>query len=185
MPVLPEKDQQIRQTHAALINQVARACQNRDAAQELEPALREASKNGWTNLVGAIRSLLAGRRDTAILNGLDDEDRIIVEAILMGLQDPSTLPDPHVKPDPAAAAPGLASIIHAARRGEVGALAQLGQMAEMMQRAGGDMARLGGCLRGLVDGEGDFERQRRGMDPATENLLRRVMEELERMTHAS
>ena len=49
---------------------------------------------------------------------MDREDRIIAEAIMRGLQNPATLPDSTARPDPEMAAPGLAGMIVAARRGQ-------------------------------------------------------------------
>jgi len=51
-------------------------------------------QRGWTNLVAAIRRILAGERDADTLcESLDSEDSMIVDAILQGLADPSTLND--------------------------------------------------------------------------------------------
>ena len=84
------------------------------------------------------------------------------EAILRGLQDPATLPDPEHKADPTLAAPGLAHMIHAAGRGNVQALTLVSQMAEQMSRAGGDMARIAGAIRPMINGERDPDARLRG-----------------------
>jgi hypothetical protein len=181
MNSLPEKNQQILQTHAGLIHAVVVACHNRERSIELEPLLDAAMAHGWSVLVAAIRRILTGARDTQVLNGLDAEDRVIVEAILRGLQNPATLPDPQARPDPGTAAPGLAAVIHAASSGDVTALQLLGDMATQMLRAGGDMARLSGILRRLVDGERDTDRLCRGMSPRGSQLVVSLMEELARL----
>ncbi len=82
MPTLPEKNQQILAAHAGLVHAVVQTCHNRDLAPQLEQLLRLSAENGWTQLVTAIRRILAGRRDMELMNGLDEEDRAIVEAIL-------------------------------------------------------------------------------------------------------
>jgi hypothetical protein len=181
MTSLPEKNQQIVLAHAGLIHAVVIACQNRERLGELEPLLEAASANGWDSLVMAIRRILSGARDIAVLSGLDEEDRVIAEAILRGLQDPATLPDPQARPDPGMAVPGLAGMIHAAASGDVAALQLLGDMATQMLRAGGDMARLSGMLRRLMDGERDTDVLCRGMSPRGAQLVLSLIEELARL----
>lgn len=181
MNSLPEKARQITLAHAGLIHAVVLACQNRDRRAELESLLAAASASGWNTLVTAIRRLLDGVRDIRILAGLDEEDRVIVEAMLRGLQDPATLPDPQARPDPGMAAPGLAGMIHAAASGDVAALQLLGDMATQMLRAGGDMARLSGILRRLMDGERDPDVLCRGMSPRATELVISLIQELARL----
>jgi hypothetical protein len=49
-------------------------------------------EHGWTNLVAAIRRILAGERSTENLCGpLDLEDSMIIETILRAIADPATL----------------------------------------------------------------------------------------------
>ena len=60
MPSLPEKNEQIVQAHAGLIHRVVMACQNRSIVPDLEDILKQAADNGWTELVAALRNLLAG-----------------------------------------------------------------------------------------------------------------------------
>jgi len=103
------------------------------------------------------------------------------EAILRGIQDPSTLPDPEATPDGSLATPGLAQMIHAARCGHVHALHLLGDMAEQMTAAGGDMARLGGIMKRLVDGERDADRLTKGMDAQGASLVVSLLEELAKL----
>lgn len=181
MNSLPNKNQQIIQAHAGLIHAVVAACHNRERSVELEPLLDAAMANGWSALVAAIRRVLSGARDTQILTGLDEEDRVIAEAILRGLQNPATLPDPQARPDPSTAAPGLAGMIHAASSGDVNALQLLGDMATQMLHAGGDMARLSGILRRLVNGERDPDLLCRGMSPRGAQLVVSLIEELARL----
>lgn len=181
MSTLPDKTRQIIQAHAGLIHAVVAAAQNRERLPELEALLDAALANGWGTLVAVIRRILGGTRDVQILTGLDEEDRVIAEAILRGLQDPGSLPDPHARPDPALAGPGLAALIHAAGSGDVAALQLLADMGTQMLRAGGDLARLSGILRRLVDHERDPDLLCRGMSPRGVQLVRSLLEELARL----
>lgn len=178
MEQFPSREDQILRTHAPIIAQVVRACQNLELRPELERVLQTASENGWTALVASIRKILNGARESALFAELDDEDSVIVRAILLGLQDPSTLPNPTQQADPTLAAPGLAAMISAAAKGDVQALEILGNMAEQMSRVGGDMARIGGIIRRLIDGERDAEALAKGLGPQGESLLLSLLGEL-------
>ncbi|MBI3777665.1 MAG: hypothetical protein HY274_01915 [Gammaproteobacteria bacterium] len=178
MPALPEKDQQILAAHAGLVHAVVRTCHNRDLMPQLDQLLKLSEDNGWIRLVAVIRRILGGQRDTAVLLGLDEEDRTIAEAILRGLQNPETLPDLNAAVDPNHAAPGLASMIAASRQGNVEALKALADMAIQMRQAGGDMARLASALSQMEQGESDVEKLARGMSPAGLKLVEMIVEEL-------
>src|SRR3990172_96589 len=147
MPALPEKDQQILVAHAGLVHAVVRTCHNRDLMPQLEQLLKLSEENGWTQLVGSIRRILAVHPPTA-------------------------------PPDPAHAAPGLASMIAASRHGNVEALKALADMAIQMRQAGGDMARLASALSQMEQGEDDVEKLSRGMSPAGLKLVEMILEEL-------
>lgn len=171
--------------HASLIHQVVLACQQASPQAEprvtLESALEVAVQQGWLDLVRVIRAIVNGSRDAALLQGLDEEDRVIVTAILEGLQNPASLPDLNQQGDPTQAAPGLAQMIHAAGRGDAQALQAVSTMAEQMLSAPGDMARLGGNLKRLIDGERDAARLCKGMGPSGEQLMLNLIEELNRL----
>lgn len=181
MIAIPDKNRQIVLAHAGLIRGVVMACQNRDYRPGLDAALEAAAANGWTALVSVIHRILAGERDTRLLAGLDEEDQVIAAAILRGLQDPGSLPEPDSRPDPGLAAPGLAAMIQAAASGDAAALSVLADMAEQMLRAGGDMARLSGIMRRLVNGERDPDALGRGMSARGTQLLLSVLDELSRL----
>lgn len=183
MAQLPEHEQQVRQVHAKLIVQVVQACQNADARSELEPMLAEASHTGWQQLVEVIRRILNGERGESLLLGLDQEDTVIVRAILLGLQDPATLPDPEQRADSTLAAPALASMIHAASHGDVRALQILADMSEQMTVVGGEMGKLGGIMRKMLDGERDPAVLGKGMDSSGQQLVNNLLEELNKLTH--
>lgn len=178
MSTLPEKSRQIIQAHAALIHAVVMACHNRDLLPQLEPLLAASEASGWHDLVRVIRLIVAGRREAGLLNGLDEEDGVIVGAILNGLQDSSTLPDPEAKPEARFAAPGLAHLIHAAGKGDVQALQHLAAMAEQMTRAGGDMGRLGAVMHRLTRGERAADTLSAGMGARGKQLILSLLAEL-------
>ena len=175
---LPERTQQVIQTYAHFIHAVATACLKPELLPQAQQMLGQAEQQGWGVMVMALRQVIAGKRDRGVYAGLDDDDRIIVEAILRGIQDPATLPDPNQQPDASAAAPGLAGLIHAAATGDVAALSALANMAEQMVKVGGDMGRLGGSMRRLVDGERDVDLLTRGMTAQGRDLVAKLVEEL-------
>jgi hypothetical protein len=175
---LPDRSQQVIQTYAHFIHAVATACLKPELIQQARQMLGQAEQQGWGMMVMALRQVIAGKRDSSVYAGLDDDDRIIVEAILRGIQDPTTLPDPSQQPDASAAAPGLAGLIHAAATGDVAALSALANMAEQMVKVGGDMGRLGGSMRRLVDGERDVDLLTRGMTAQGRDLVAKLVEEL-------
>lgn len=175
---LPDKEQQIVDAHMGLIHRVVIACQNPGAVPDLERILGEAEHNGWMSLVDAIRKILGGRRDTALLKPLDEEDSVIVTSILRGIQDPTTLPDPTRDFDAGMAAPGIAAMVHGARTGNLETLQLLANMAQQMLAAGGDMARLAGIIRPLVQGERDADRLTQGMSVEGEKLVLAILQEL-------
>jgi hypothetical protein len=181
MPQMPDRQEQIRLVHAHFIRQVVETCGNPDRRRELETALQGAEQQGWVALVGAVRRVARGERGPALFAGLDEEDQAILDAILLGLQNPATLPDPSKAQNPALAAPGLAHMIHAAARGNAQALILMGNMADQMLKVGGDMGRLAGIVRPLIDGERDPKRLCKGMDAAGEQLVLNILAELERL----
>jgi hypothetical protein len=174
----PDKQQQIIQTHAGLILGVVQCVQNSSLRPQMEQALVVSEQNGWDKLVAAIRKILNGSREQSILNGLDDEDTVIVTAILRGLQDPTTLPRPEEKPDATLAAPMLANLINDARRGDHNAVIMLGGMAEQMSMAGGDMASVGAILKDLIDGERNVDKLCDKVGPQGESLIVQILTEL-------
>ncbi len=184
MTQLLEKEEQIRQAHAGLIHRVVIATQNPAAVSDLDRLLKEALDNGWTALVAIIRKILKGSRDTALLRGLDEEDAVIVSSILNGIQNPGTLPRLDQQIDGGMAAPGLASIVHTARSGDIDTLQLLGTMATQMMEAGGDMARLAAIMRPLVLGERDPNKLCEGMTDQGEALVLNILAELKKLeTH--
>jgi len=180
MPTLPDREQQIITAHAAFICKVVECSHNEGNREEYEAALQMAIENGWERLVFAIRQIVAGQRDLQAIAGLDQEDRVIAEAIMRGLQNPATLPDPNARPDPALAAPGLAAMILAAGRGDIQALTLISNMADQMSRAGGPMARLASTIRPMISGQREPDVLCKGVDDKTEQVLLGILAELKK-----
>lgn len=180
MAQLPDAVEQVLRLHAQFIHAVVNALRDRAQLPQLHAHLKAAEEAGWAALVAAIRQIINGKRGEEIKLGLDTEDRIIVDAILRGIDNPATLPSLQA-PGGAAAAPGLAAMIHAAGSGDAKAFAALANMAEQMMKAGGDMARLGGMMRRLVDGERDLDKLARGMGPLGKELLINLLDELAKL----
>jgi hypothetical protein len=178
MTETPDLKEQILQSHAGLIHRVVMHCNNPGSIPDLEAVLRQAEQNDWTRLVTAIRDIMNGRRDQSVLLGLDEEDRTIVESILLGLQDPGTLPDMEADFDSSLAAPGIASLIHASRQGNAHALQLVAGMAKQMLAAGGDMSILAGRIRPLVEGERDADKLSANMSGKGQDLMVRILDEL-------
>ena len=182
MATIPEQEEQIRLSHAVLIHQVVHACQNETAKQQLKPMLDMATQQSWHELVAAINKIVSGQRDESILNGLDDEDTIIVKSILMGLQNPATLPEVNQQADPTMAAPGLASMINAACHGDAQALQAASFMADQMTNTQGDMRQLGGIMKRLIDGERDPDVLTKKMTANGKQLVMQLLEELGKLS---
>jgi hypothetical protein len=181
MSVLPDKEQQIVQMHAALIVEVVKASQNQDLKARLEPALKAAADNGWSQLVSGVRQILNGQRDLTVFHNMDDEDKVITEAILRGIQDPHSLPDPMLPQDPSMAAPSLAAMIDAAAKGDAQARYMAAEMAEQMSQSEGDLALLASVMRPMIDGETDAEFLSEGMSEMGQDLIVKILEEIKKL----
>jgi len=72
-------------------------------------------------------------------------------------------------------------MIDAAGRGDTQALQLLANMAQMMSKAGGDMTRLAGAIRPMLNGERDPERLCKGMSSKGEQLVLGILAELARL----
>jgi len=175
---LPDTKEQILQSHTGLIHRVVMHCNNPGSVPDMEQVLQMAADNDWTALVAVIRDIMSGNRNESVLLALDEEDRVIAESILQGLQDPNTLPPLETDIDSDMAAPGIAGLIHASRNGNVQALQIVGNMAKQMLEAGGDMGILAGRIRPLVDGERDADKLTENMTNKGEKLMLQILEEL-------
>lgn len=182
MKKFDEKSEQIRTVHSKFIHSVVHACQNRENLPPLQQALDQFAQQGWDPLVKAVRRIINGERGDDLLIGIDEEDQVIVQSILMGLQNTETLPDPDQKPDGSHAAPGLAQMIFAAGRGDAAALQGLAVMAEQMTQAGGEMSLLGGRMRDLINGERSSSKLTKGMGAQGRQLVHSILEELGKLS---
>ena len=180
----PEKTEVILQTHASLILAVVQTIHNTDYKPQLDQVLQQSAQNGWKDLVNVINKIVSGNRDMSLAKGLDEEDAVIVESILRGLQDPETLPKSEQSGDATKAAPMLARLINEARHGDHNALSMLGTMAEQMSNAGGDLANLSAVLKNMIDGERSVDVLCSRMGVQGESLITQVLSELAKLdTH--
>ena len=180
----PDKKDQILQTHASLVQAVVQTIHNMDLRPHLDQVLQQSAQNGWKDLVNVINKIVAGNRDQSLVNGLDDEDAVIIDGILRGLQDPSTLPTVEQSGDASQAAPMFAKLINEARRGDHNALSMLGTMAEQMSKAGGDMASFSAVIKNMIDGERDVDKLCTRMGPQGESLITQILSDLAKLdTH--
>jgi len=178
MTNIPDKKEQILQSHSGLIHRVVMHCNNPGSVPDMEQVLQQAEQNDWKQLVAVIRDIMSGNRDESLLTGLDEEDRVIIESILRGLQEPGTLPDLNTDFDSSMAAPGIAGLIHASRSGNAQALQIIASMAKQMLQAGGDMGILAGRIRPLVEGERDADKLSENMTGKGQQLMLDILEEL-------
>lgn len=177
-----DRQQQIIQAHAGIIVQVVQSIANPELIPQTEEILQISEKNGWGDVVSVIRRIIKGERDEGLLRGLDEEDSTIAAAILLGIQNPSTLPDPNKQADASMAAPGLAHMVHQAATGNPQALEIASQMAEQMTQAGGDMKNMGGIMRKMINGERDAKILSRGMGVQGRQLVDSILEELHKLS---
>jgi len=178
----PDKREQILQTHASLVLAVVQTIHNADLKPHLDNILQQSAQNGWQGLVNIINKILDGNRDQSLINGLDDEDAIIVDSILRGLQDPTTLPKAdQPNGDATQAAPMFARLIDESRRGNHNSLSILGSMAEQMSNAGGDLANLSAVVKNMIDGERDVDKLCTRMGPQGESLVTQIISELAKL----
>ena len=177
-----DRQQQIIQSHAGVIVQVVQCIGNPSLIPQTEEILQISEKNVWGDVGMVIRRIIKGERDENLLLGLDEEDSTIVAAILLGIQNPATLPDPNKQADASMAAPGLAHMIHQASTGRPEALEIISQMAEQMSAAGGDMKNLGGIMRKMINGERDPKVLSRGMGAHGRQLVDSILEELHKLS---
>ena len=177
----PSKQEQVLQTHAGLIGAVIQTIHNPALRPQMNEVLKQSEQNGWQGLVAAIKKILTGSRENSLLNGLDDEDKFIIDAILKGIQDPHTLPKADQHADPTAAAPMLAQLINNAGRGDHDAVIMLGGMAEQMSKAGGDLANLSAVIKSMVDGERSIDKLCTRMGPQGESLVTAIITELSKL----
>lgn len=78
--------------HLPIIFGTVQAVLDPGNADEFRIALSQMEQRGWTNLVAAVRQILAGERNEQVLFApLDLEDSMIIDTILRAIADPTTL----------------------------------------------------------------------------------------------
>lgn len=174
----PDKLEQILQTHAGLIVAVVQTIHNPELIPQLNHVLKQSEQNGWTGLVKIIRKIVSGSRESRLIEGLDVEDQVIIDAILKGIQDPGSLPKPEQQGDATTAAPMLAQLVHDASRGDHDAVIMLGGLAEQMSHAGGDLSNLSAVIKNMIDGERSIDKLCSRMGPQGESLITAIISEL-------
>ncbi len=179
MADLPDKQTQILTIHSTFIHMVVLSLLDPEKHSTLEGHLLTAENNGWKDLVAIIRNIMQGNKDCSLAH-LDEEDRIIAEAILHGLQNPKTLPIIPEQAEATAAAPGLATLILQASKGDTSALQALGNMAQQMGSVGGGMAKVGATLKKMLDGERDIEKLTYNLDDKGRALIQSILSHLNR-----
>ena len=172
--------EQILQEQAGLIHRVVMHCSNPGSVPDLELVLQQAEDNDWTQLVTVIRDLISGNRGASILEGLDDEDRIIVDAILRGLEDPQTLPHLQVDFESHMTAPGIAGLVYVANSGHAQAQQILVSMTNQLIQGGGDLGAAADRIRPLAEGERDLEKLSEGLSDNSRKLIVEILQELRR-----
>jgi len=185
MSKLPNKQQQVIQVHASLIRLVVDTISTPQLRPQLNQTLKASAENGWQDLVLRIYKIMEGDRSETLLLNLDEEDKIIIDAILSGIQNPATLPNPEDNNAQAGmAAPGIAHMIHQAGIGNTQALTLLSHMTEQMSQAGGEMTLLAGIMKKFIDGERDAEVLNRNMDEKGVKLVDAILSELVRLQNS-
>jgi len=181
MSILPDRAQQVIQSHAVLIVSLVKACGDNEMLQKIEPMLKAVEEYGKPQLSAALRKILDGSREAVISSNMDEDDKVIIDAILEGLRNPASLPDPRAKADGSAAAPGLAKIIQLAAKGDQNAMQMISSMAEQMAVAGGSMAMMSDVLNKMVAGERDPKKLCADMDARGESLVLSILLELNKL----
>lgn len=182
--VLSSEDQQkIIRDYALLIHQAVQAIRAGAASDALLRGLEMVRHTpGGETLADAILQRIAPKGAYARPHALSPRDTAVMEAIERGVQDPATLPDITESVDPTRAAPGLAAVIAAARRGDTQANTLLSLMQDQMAAFGGDMARVALVLAALRNGDADDPLELDTLSSEARSLIRSVQSELTKFT---
>ena len=177
----PETTEQILRDHSGLIHRIVMYSYDPGSVPDLNQALELAEENGWDELVAVIRDIMSGKREDAIPPELDEESRVVAEAILRGLEDPSTLPDVDTDLESPRAGQGIAGFLHATRNGNPQALRIITSIAKQMQEAGGDMGILAYRIQPLLEGERDIGILTKNMGEKGQQMIFQIIGELSRL----
>lgn len=174
----PKQVEELLKLHAELLHDVVNACHDKDKQVELLAMLNEAENNGWQKLCEAIRTILSGQRDESVLDGLDEEDAILIQAILIGIENPETLPKHDLEAQRNDAAIGLASTIASACQGDPKAMELIAHMEQTFLENPTEMGAMGNAIRKMVNGERSAVTLVENMDSTSSMLIEHVLKEL-------
>ena len=153
-------------------------CNDPKSVPDLNQALEQAEENGWDQLVAIIRDIISGKREDAIPSELDEETRLVAEAILRGLHDPSTLPDMETDLDSPMAGRGIAGLLYSSRNGNEQALRIISGVTKQMWEAGGDMGIMAERIQTLLQGDRDMGRLTKDMGEKGQKMMLEILVEL-------
>lgn len=183
MALSPEDREQILRDYALLIHQAVQAIGSGSLSETLLRGLEmlRHTPRGET-LADAILRRIDSEAGAAEIDVLSARDAVVIDAIERGVADPNTLPDVSASVDPTLAAPGLAAMIAAARRGDAQAETLLNLMQDQMAAFGGDMARVALVLAALRDNEGGDALNVDTLSSQARSLVQSVQSELTKFT---
>ena len=164
--------------NAGLIHRVVMHCNAPGSVPDLGQILQQAEENDWKKLVAAIRSIMSGNRDHSIVHDLDEEDTIIIESILNGIENPGSLPLVAADFHSDQAAPGIANLIYASIQGNAHSLNLIANTARQMLDAGGDFKIIAGRIRPMIEGERDLGKLTADMTEQGQKLMTEILAEL-------
>jgi len=170
--------EEVLRDHSTLIHRVVMQCNEPGSVTDLEQILQLAEENDWHKLVATIRNIMSGNRERALLHELDEEESIIIESILNGLEDPGTLPTVAADLNSALAAPGIASLILASMQGNAETLSIISNLTQQMQDSGGDYSNIAKGIKTMIDGERDLAKLTADISEQEQKLLADILTEL-------
>jgi len=124
---------------------------------------------------------MSGNRNHSLLQELDEEESIIIESILNGIEDPGSLPPVPIDLSSDMAAPGIASLIHASKHGSKESQNIITSLTKQMLDTGGDAAIISGSIRTMIEGEHDFNKLIAGMSEQGQKLITGILTELTKL----
>lgn len=176
--------EEVLQAHASLIHRVVMHCNEPGSVPELAEILQQAEDSDWKQLVTTIRSIMGGKHDDSVLQGLDEEETIIISSILRGLEDAGTLPALQADFQSSLTTAGIANLIHASREGSAHSLNIIANLARQMLEIGGDFEILAGHIRPLIEGERDLVKLTENMTEKGQNMMEELLAELAKLEAA-
>ena len=176
--------EEVLQAHAGLIHRVVMHCDEPGSAPDLAEILQQAEDSDWKQLVATIRSIMSGNRDDSILQALDEEETIIIDSILRGLEDPSTLPALQADFQSNLSTIGIANLIHASCEGSAHSLNIIANLARQMLEIGGDFEIMAGHIRPMIEGERDPAKLTENMTEKGRKMMMEILAELAKLETA-